>query len=197
MSDKLKLAVIIGSTREGRWGPVPAEWIAETAEAHGGFEVDVVDLLEAGLPQHLEGRDMWAAPGDPCAPVANLGERLHRADAFVVVTGEYNHSYPAPLKHAIDYYMKEWQTKPVGLISYGGGAGGQRAAEHLRQIFPELRAMTIRNTLSFPMYWEKIDENGEFTGFADAEPHAKSFLNELQWWARALVNARREAPLPA
>ncbi|WP_100445257.1 NADPH-dependent FMN reductase [Glycomyces xiaoerkulensis] len=197
MSERLKLAVIIGSTREGRWGPVPSEWIAEQAEAHGDFEVDLVDLREAGLPQYLGERDMWATPERPSEPVAGLGERLHRADAFVVVTPEYNHSYPAQLKHAIDYFMHEWHAKPVGLISYGAGSGGVRAVEHLRQIFPEVRAMTIRHSLAFPMYWEKLDENGEFTGFADSEPFAKAFLDELRWWARALVSARKEAPLPA
>lgn len=197
MSEKLNLAVIIGSTREGRWGPVPSKWIADTAAAHGGFEVDLIDLLETELPQHMTEMDMWSGSGDRSAPVAGLGERLHRADAFVVVTPEYNHSYPAPLKHAIDYYMAEWGAKPVGLVSYGGGSGGQRAAEHLRQVFPELRATTIRRTLAFPMFWEKVDENGQFTGFADAEPHAKGFLDELQWWGRALANARKEAPLPA
>lgn len=197
MSDNLKLAVIIGSTREGRWGPVPSKWIAETAARHGGFDVDLVDLLDTGLPQHVTETDLWSRPGDPSATVSGLGERLHRADAFIVVTPEYNHSYPAPLKHAIDYYMSEWAAKPVGLVTYGGGAGGQRAAEHLRQVFPELRATTIRHTLMFPMYWEKFDENGQFTGFADAEPFAKGFLDELEWWGRALVNARRDTHLPA
>ncbi|WP_199036439.1 NADPH-dependent FMN reductase [Glycomyces salinus] len=197
MSENLKLAVIIGSTREGRWGPVPAAWVAEQAREHGAFDVDLVDLVEAQLPQYVTEQDLWSRPGQPSEPVATLGERLHRADAFVVVTPEYNHSYPAQLKHAVDYYMREWQAKPVGLVSYGGGAGGVRAAEHLRQIFPEVRATTIRHSLVFPMYWEKFDENGDYTGFADTEPYAKQFLDELEWWARALVNARKEAPLPA
>ncbi len=197
MSEKLQLAVIIGSTRAGRWGPVPSQWIAERAVEHGAFEVDLVDIAELGLPHYMTEEDQWSTPGAPSAAVAGLGERLHRADAFIVVTPEYNHSYPAPLKHAIDFYMREWAAKPVGLITYGGGAGGQRAAEHLRQVFPELRATTIRHTLMFSMYWERFDDRGEFTGFAEAEPHAKSFLDELEWWARALVDARRATPLPA
>jgi NAD(P)H-dependent FMN reductase len=198
MSDKLKLAVIIGTTREGRWGPVPAQWIAELADQHGGFEVDLVDLLDADLPQHLTEQDMWATEGDPSAPVAALSERLHRADAFVVVTGEYNMSIPAALKHAVDYYMNEWAAKPVALITYGGKiTGGQHAAQHLRQIFPELRTLTIRNSIAFPRFYQHFNENGEFTKFADEEPAAKKLLDELEWWGRALADARDASPLPS
>lgn len=196
MFEKLNLAVIIGSTRTGRWGPVPAKWIAEQAVEHGRFEVDLIDLTELDMPHYLSEDDQWATPGTPSEAVSGLGGRLHHADAFVIVTPEYNHSYPASLKHAIDFYMKEWQTKPVGLVSYGGGAGGQRAAEHLRQVFPELRAMTIRNTLAFANYWDNLDEDGRFTGFAAAEKHASAFLNELEWWAQALSTARATVPLP-
>jgi NAD(P)H-dependent FMN reductase len=197
MTDTLNLAVIIGSTREGRFGPVPGQWIADQAAEQGGFDVDLIDLIDVDLPQHMTEDDMWSTPGQPSTAVARLGERLRRADAFVVVTCEYNHSYPAALKHAIDFYMHEWQAKPVGFVSYGGGSGGVRAVEHLRQVFPELRATTIRNSLAFPMYWEQYDEDGSFAGFASAEPFAKSFLNELEWWGRALADARAARPFPA
>ncbi|WP_030161697.1 NADPH-dependent FMN reductase [Glycomyces sp. NRRL B-16210] len=198
MSDKLNLGVIIGTTREGRWGPVPAKWIADLAERHGGFEVDLIDLLDADLPQHLAERDMWSTEGDPTGPVAALSERLHRADAFVVVTGEYNMSIPAPLKHAIDYYMNEWAAKPVALVTYGGKTtGGQNAAQHLRQIFPELRTFTIRNSIAFPRFYQHFDANGDFTKFDEEEPGATKLLEELEWWGRALTEARRAAPLPS
>ncbi|WP_233162141.1 NADPH-dependent FMN reductase [Glycomyces salinus] len=107
MFEKLNLAVIIGSTRAGRWGPVPAKWIAEQAVEHGRFEVDLIDLTELDMPHYLSEDDQWATPGTPSEAVSGLGGRLHHADAFVIVTPEYNHSYPASLKHAIDFYMKE------------------------------------------------------------------------------------------
>ncbi|MCD0442168.1 NAD(P)H-dependent oxidoreductase [Glycomyces sp. A-F 0318] len=198
MSDRLNLAVIIGSTREGRWAPAPAAWIAGVARQHGGFDVDLVDLLDADLPQHLSEQDMWNTESDQSAPVAALSERLHRADAFIVIAGEYNMSIPASLKHAIDYYMDEWAAKPVAMITYGGKVtGGQNAAQHLRQIFPELRTMTIRNTIAFPRFYQHFDERGQFTGFEEAEPAAKSLLDELRWWGRALADARSATPMPS
>jgi hypothetical protein len=74
---------------------------------------------------------------------------IDAADAFVVVTPEYNHSYPASLKHAIDMAHGEWNTKPVAFVSYGGISGGLRAVEALRLVFAELHATTIRDTVSF------------------------------------------------
>jgi NAD(P)H-dependent FMN reductase len=198
MSDKLNLGVIIGSTREGRWAPAPAKWIAGVAEQHGGFDVDLIDLLDADLPQHLAEDDMWSTEAAPSAPVAALSERLHRADAFVVVSGEYNMSIPASLKHAVDFYMNEWAAKPVAMITYGGKiTGGQNAAQHLRQIFPELRTMTIRNTIAFPRFYQHFNEHGEFSKFDESEPAAKTLLDELHWWGRALTNARNATPMPS
>ena len=74
----------------------------------------------------------------------------------MIVTPEYNHSFPASLKNTIDWFDSEWHAKPVGFVSYGGMAGGQRAVEHLRQVFAELHAVTVRDTLSFHMAWERF-----------------------------------------
>ena len=186
---KLNLAVIIGSTRKGRFGPVPARWFAEQAREHAAFHVDVIDLVEAELPMHMDGA------GHPHVDAVSI--RLHAADAVVVVTPEYNHSFPAPLKAAIDWYNAEWHAKPVGFVSYGGMVGGQRAVEQLRQIFPEVHALTIRNTINFVNFWDKFDDAGQPR---DAEPVNKAaagMLDELLWWSRSLKQARAVSPFPA
>ena len=82
-------------------------------------------------------------------PVAALAPRLAGADAFVIVTPEYNHSFPAVLKNAIDWYHGEWSRKPVAFVSYGGVSGGLRAVQQLRHVFIELSAVPIRDTISF------------------------------------------------
>ncbi|MFJ6728565.1 MULTISPECIES: NADPH-dependent FMN reductase [unclassified Streptomyces] len=182
----LKLAVIVGSTRSGRIAPLVAAWVADRAARHADLEVDVVDLAEAALPDDLDA----ASP-----QVVALAPRLAAADAFVVVTPEYNHSFPAPLKTAIDCFRTEWQAKPVGFVSYGGMAGGLRAVEQLRQVFAETHTVGVRDTVSFHNVWEQIGEQGEFpvepTG---CDAAAKTMFDQLVWWARTLRTGRTEHP---
>ncbi|KAA5836900.1 NAD(P)H-dependent oxidoreductase [Saccharopolyspora hirsuta] len=184
----LRLAVIIGSTREGRFGPTVASWFAEQAAQFG--DVDVIDLAEIPLPTTID----FGAPPDP--HVTALAGRLAAADAYVVVTPEYNHSFPAALKNAIDLYRAEWQAKPVGFVSYGGMGGGLRAVEQLRLVFAELHATTVRDTVSFHNAWDRFDERGAPLD-EGCNAAAKGMLTQLSWWARALRTARTAEPYAA
>ncbi|MDS1270118.1 NAD(P)H-dependent oxidoreductase [Lipingzhangella sp. LS1_29] len=191
---KLTVAVIVGSTRPGRFGPTPAQWIAERAAEHPELGVDLIDLKEAALPETLG----TESPGDTIPDnVRALGERLERADAFIVVTPVYNRGYPAALKTAIDWFYHEWSAKPVGFVSYGGVGGGLHAVEQLRQVFNEVHATTIRNTISFANFWERFDSEGQTVDNESATAAAKTFLDQLTWWARALRDARAKHPYAA
>lgn len=190
MTDRLRLAVIIGSTRNGRFGPTVAGWFAARARRYGGLEVDVIDLAEAGLPQMLPDHDE-----EPPAPVRALAPRLAAADAFAVVCPEYNAGYPAPLKTAIDWFDEEWRAKPVALITYGRESGGLSAAGQLRQVFAELHAVTIRDGISLPCYWEQFAPDGSWPkAGADCNAAVRITLERLTWWARALREARDKHP---
>ncbi|GAB3568418.1 NAD(P)H-dependent oxidoreductase [Amycolatopsis endophytica] len=187
--EPLEVAIIIGSTREGRFGPVVANWFAERAAGHGEFRTDVIDLADTDLPAALSGR--------PTPEVASVSARLDRADAFVVVTPEYNHSYPAPVKTLLDWHGTQWQAKPVAFVSYGGLSGGLRAVEHLRPVFAELHAVTIRDTVSFHGAWSQFDDSGALIDPDAATAAAKAQLDQLAWWASALRTARRTHPYAA
>lgn len=111
------LQIIIASTRPGRVGPSVADWIYERAVAHGGFDVELVDLAEVNLP-------MFDEPRHP-----RFGEYVHqhtkdwsatigRGDAFVIVMPEYNYGFNAAIKNAIDYLNAEWRHKPVGVQQF-------------------------------------------------------------------------------
>ncbi|MGW7022515.1 NADPH-dependent FMN reductase [Streptomyces decoyicus] len=189
----LKLSVIIGSVRGGRFGPVVAEWFAEQAAAHPGVIVDLVDLRDHPLPVEMPAFGEDPAP-ETAAVQARLGARLAAADAFAVVTPEYNHTFPAALKNTIDWFLEEWAAKPVGLVSYGGMGGGLRAAEHLRQVFAEVHAMTVRETVSFHNAWDAFGSQGRSTGPEGSAAAAKALLDQLIWWGRALRTARAEHP---
>jgi NAD(P)H-dependent FMN reductase len=196
MNETTRLVVLIGSVREGRFGPVVAGWVAERARDHGAFEVDVVDLAEVEVPLTLpaESPKFAGAAYPRPAGMADLTARLDAADAFVVVTPEYNHSYPASLKAAIDWHFTQWTAKPVAFVSYGGAAGGRHAVLHLESVFTELHAVTIRDGLAFPNYFVNF-EGGQPLD-PQATDYAKAMLEQLTWWAGALRKARAEAPYP-
>ncbi len=197
MSERSRLLIVIGSVREGRFGPVVASWVADRAREHGGFEVEVFDLAQAGIPLALPAdppKMAGAAYPRPKA-MAALTDALDAADAFILVTPEYNHSYPASLKAAIDWHFTQWQAKPVAFVSYGGAAGGRHAVLHLQTVLTELHAVTIRDGLAFPNY---------FVTFEDGQPvdpqaplYAKAMLEQLAWWAAALRKARSEVTYPS
>ena len=135
----LRVVILIGSTRQGRFAPVVANWFAKYIQTRQEFVADMIDLAEAALP------DVLSRNQEPA--VEMLRGRLAVADAFVIITPEYNHSFPAPLKSAIDWYSQEWRGRPVAFVAYGGNAGGLRAVEQLRQVFAELHAVTVRNAV--------------------------------------------------
>ena len=144
-----RLLVIIASTRPGRVGLPVATWFSERVTAHGGFELEVVDLAEFELPFLNKAKH------------PRLGEYSHdhtrawseivaRADAVVMVTAEYNFGYPAPLKNAIDYLHAEWRYKPIGFVSYGGVAAGTRAVQQLKQVVTALSMTPSGPSVNIP-----------------------------------------------
>jgi NAD(P)H-dependent FMN reductase len=168
----LRLAVIVASTREGRFGPTVAAWFAGEAADRTDLEVEVVDLAEA----------------------STVTRKLAAADAFVVVTPEYNHSYPAPLKAMIDGHFHEWLAKPVGFVSYGGLSGGLRAVEHLRPVFAELHAVTVRDTVSFHGGRSCFGPAGRPLDPEAPGVAARLLLDRLTWWGLILRDAHRVRP---
>lgn len=180
----MRLAIVLGSVRENRFGHVVATWLARHAREHGGFEVDLVDLAEFDIPNDMSRN----------ADVEEFARRIDEADAFVVLSPEYNHSFAGPLKTAIDALKEEWKAKPVGFVAYGGMSGGLRAVEALRLVFAELHAVTIRDTVSFHVARTRFDEDGNPIEADAVAVAADTMLNELLWFADALKSARERHP---
>lgn len=146
------------------------------------MHIDLIDLLDVDLPS--------AYPASAGSDVKAFARRIDQADAVVVITPEYNHGYPAALKQAIDLVRAEWRAKPIGFVSYGGMSGGIRAVEQLRQVFPELGAMTVRNSISFHNVWSLFDDAGQPRDPAGCNAAAAAMLDQLAWWGHALRTAR-------
>ncbi|MFC9602219.1 NADPH-dependent FMN reductase [Streptomyces niveus] len=183
----LRVAVIIGSTREGRLGEAVGRWFVERAAKRDELELSVVDLAEFDFPARY--------PDLPTGPISEFTAEVDRAEAFVVVTPEYNRSFPASLKQAVDFAYDEWHTKPVAFVSYGHGSGGLYAVEGLRTVFTELHTVTLRNGVSINLFdcGDDVLDVG-----AAAEEHrdraASVLLDQLGWWGLALREARAARP---
>ena len=182
----IKIALVYGSTREGRLCDKVAAWATTEIMSHKEFQVDAIDPITLSLPnRHDRGEN---------AGLVELKQRIGEADAFVIVTPEYNHSFPASLKFLIDSVNQQWQTKPVGFISYGGISGGLRAVEQLRQVFAELHAVTLRDSVSFADAWSQFDQAGNLIQPTRARKALSVMLSRMHWWAVALRNAREVSP---
>ncbi|MFE5187601.1 NADPH-dependent FMN reductase [Streptomyces sp. NPDC056628] len=179
----LKIGVLIGSVRPGRFADRVSRWFLSEIGQRDDMETHVIDLSEPALADELKlNLEQSEAPA--------LARRIGGLDGFVVITPEYNHGYPAALKLAIDYVYRGWRAKPVGFVSYGGMAGGQRAVEQLRQVFAELHAVTLRDTVSFHMAWERFDDGGRPRDEDGTAKAAAVLLDQLAWWGLTLREGR-------
>jgi NAD(P)H-dependent FMN reductase len=186
-----KLKIISSTVRPGRKGPILANWLGEVARQHGGFEVQVLDLGEVNLP-------MMNEPNHPSQKkyihehTRQWSATIDEADAFVFVTAEYDHNYPAPLRNALEYLVQEWAYKPAGMLSYGGISAGTRAANCLKADLPSLRMVPIADMVSVPMFTQFINEQGEFTPNEITQKAAATMLRELVRWAKGLAAIRAD-----
>jgi NAD(P)H-dependent FMN reductase len=191
-----RLSIIIGSTRPGRAGLPIADWFADRARGHGGFEVDVVDLAELNLP-------MLDEPNHPRLRqythqhTKDWSARVAGSDAFVIVTPEYNHGYSPAVKNAIDYLHHEWHYKPVGFVSYGGVAAGTRAMQQLKQVVTALRMLPLTDAVNIPFHTQFLDDDGRVQANEVMEQAADVMLDELVRVAAALRPLRESIEQPA
>lgn len=190
----IKIQVIMGSTRQGRFVEQPAKWIFEKLQAQEGVEAELIDLRDWPLPFF----DEPVSPGMMGVMkkdyVSELGKKwaskIGEADGYLIVTPEYNHGYPAVLKNAMDYVYNEWNNKPVAFLSYGGAAGGTRSVQQLRQVVVELQMLPIRNGVHIPMYWTQLDEKGQIK--PESFHGSDAMIEQLISWAKKLKSVRDE-----
>lgn len=188
---KPRILVILGSTRDGRVGEQVARWLMRKLEDRPEADFELVDLRDYPLP-------IYAGPsGDgPDPAVRRWVDKVAAADGYVVVTPEYNHGYPAPLKGALDHAYREWNRKPVAFVSYGGHAAGYRAVEQLRLVAVELQMVPIREQVGIQSPWAAFDRDGELPR-PGADEAVRQMIDDLLWWARALRRARAADPAAA
>lgn len=185
-----KLGVIIASVREGRAGRPVADWFTERAHAHGGFDIDVVDLRDVNLPLFAE-RSHPRLRQYESAHQQAWSARIAGLDAFVFVMPEYNYSTAPALLNALDYLVAEWNYKAVGLVSYGGISGGLRAAQMVKQTVTALKMMPIPEAVPISFVAQAIDKDtGRFKATEAQDRMAAAMLDELTRWTASLATLR-------
>jgi NAD(P)H-dependent FMN reductase len=196
-----KLQIIIGSTRPTRAADKVTPWVVERATAHAAFEVEVLDLRDWPLPMFAEHFGTVGDINDPTYSVPLVkqwNQKIKEADAYLVVTPEYNHSVPGVLKNAIDsvWVSFAFRNKPVVAVGYSGGiAGGVRAIEHLAQIAIEAELVPLRTSVVIPQVFEAFDESGEPVNPV-TDISLRTALDDLAWWSTAMDHARVAGELP-
>lgn len=157
----LNVKVILGSTRQGRFSEKLVPWLKEAASKKEGLTVEVLDLRDYPMPFYDQAiTPSQVANGDYAnSIVKEWAKKIKEADAFLVVSPEYNHGYSAVLKNSLDSVYAEWNGKPIAFVSYGN-MGGARAVEQLRQVVVELQMSPIRSAVHIQTPWFMLDEKG-------------------------------------
>lgn len=198
MTTKPRIAVIIGSTRDARFGETPAKWIFDKAVARGDWDVELVDLKDFELPLFNEVASNAWAPSEDSHALA-WQKKVASFDGYIFVTAEYNRSITGALKNALDQAYVEWNRKAFGIVSYGS-VGGTRASEHLRTIGIELQMVSTRSAVHIGGgdFFAVHPLGGQNKPISEIEgsigPSAEATLDELNWWTRATMAARAGSP---
>ena len=186
----MRLVVVLASTRPRRVGPALADWITDVAKNSGAFEtVELVDLAEVALPI-LDEPELPHAAAYVHEHTLRWSATVQAADAFLLVTPEYNLAPPPSLVNAIDYLHREWRWKAAGIVAYGGVAGGARSAQVVKQMLASMNCFTVHEAVVVPQVADQIDADNVFRATTRNEHAARSMIESLETLAGALRPVR-------
>lgn len=180
---KKKILVIMGTTRQNRASEGVTQWVMKNLPATKNTQFELVDLRDWPLPFFDEPMPPLASQGKYTNELGRKwGEKAQEADGFLIVTGEYDHSIPAVLKNALEWWYPGWvNKKPVAFVSYGAASAGVRAVEHLRQVAVELRMIPLREEVNIQNVWAAFNEDGSIKEASQIQQLLKT-VSELDEW---------------
>ena len=187
----LKIALIIGSTRHGRFADKPAAWLNGIVSQRGDAQYELVDLRDFPMPFFDEVASNAYVPSTNEVAI-RWQQKVAEFDGYIFITAEYNHGPTAVLKNALDYAYTEWNRKPAAFVGYGS-VGAARAVEQLRMIAVELQMAPVRTSVhiqgaDFMGAWQ---QGAALEEMSHLQPGVENLLGELNWWASALQAARQ------
>lgn len=187
-----KLKIITSTVRPGRKCPLVAAWIYNIAKQHEMFETEMLDLAEINLP-------MMNEPNHPLMKkyqhehTKQWSLKIDEADAFIFVTAEYDFTYPAPLRNALEYLFSEWSYKAAGIVSYGGISAGTRATNSLKGDLATFKIVPLSESVNFPFFSQYINNQDVFEPVEAAKQSAEKMLKELARWTKGLKLIKEDA----
>jgi len=188
---KPKIAIIISSTRQTRFGDKPAQWIFDIASKRSDMDVELIDLRDYPMPFFDEvASNAWAPTQNEVAK--RWQKKIAEFDGYIFITAEYNRGVTGVLKNALDYAYVEWNKKVAAYVGYGS-VGGARAVESLRLISVELQMHPTRTGVhiqgaDFMAVWQ---QGKKLTELEHLQPNVAAMLDELVWWTNAVNTARK------
>jgi NAD(P)H-dependent FMN reductase len=187
MQERPKIGIIISTTRPGRFGDIPANWLFNIAKERHDADFEIVDLRDYPMPFFEEKAPLHAAPAQN-EVAQRWGKKIAGLDGYIFVTAEYNHGIPAVLKNAIDYLFLEIQRKPAAFLGYGG-TGAARAVGQLGQI---LATVSLKHSVHIGMteMMGMLREGKSMADYPYLDDFAKRMLDEIVWWANTLKEGR-------
>lgn len=195
----VRIALIVGSTRPNRFADVPTKWVVDGVVGHSAIALETLDLRDWPLPFFAEPTSPTATGGVFTNPVAERWRhKLGEFDGFIVVAAEYNHGPTAVLKNALDSALNEWKEKPIAFVGYGG-VGGARAIEQLRMNAIELQMAPIKIAVHIGLepFLGVLMQGKSLDDYPFLVTSRTAMLDQLVWWARALLNARASTAVVA
>jgi NAD(P)H-dependent FMN reductase len=187
------LQIIVGTTRPGRFSEKVAQWVVEHVAARDDVSSELIDLRDYPLPFFDQLPPAYTLRDYPTEAAATFGATIDQGDGYIILTGEYNHGYPAVLKNAIDHSFVEWRRKPVSFVGWGN-VGGARAIEQLREVVVELEMAPLRHAVHIlPELMVPVMQASEpfDTGlFSALDPKLTALVDDLLWWTTTLATGR-------
>lgn len=184
----LNFTLIYGSVRSGRQG-IKAVRFLENQLQQRGHQTTLIDPLEYTLPL-LDKMYKEYKPDEAPEVLQKLAAIIKDSDGFLIVSGEYNHGIPPALKNLLDHFLEEWAFRPSAIACYSAGQfGGVRAAMQLRMTLGELGMSSIPSLFPIPKVQDTFQEDGTPID-NKVEKYVARFLDEFEWYARALKNEK-------
>ena len=185
----MKIEIISGSPRINSVTRRVALYLKNWLSQNTNHEIDIIDMKDWNVPAI---QSVWVSPEKAPVEFQPLAERVFNADAYILLTPEYNGSYSPALKNLLDHFPKRHR-KPFGIVTASPGAmGGIRASQQMLQLIPALFGIASPYMLIVPAVDKKFSADGDLLD-ESFQNGVHNFISEFLWLAEKVVETPVES----